>query len=237
MAAGGRPGRTTAPAAHWEYSGAAGPGHWGSLDPGYRRCADGSAQSPVALVHPERVPLPDLGFGYHPGGAVVQDTGHTVQADFPPGSTLTLDGRDYALRQVHFHVPAEHEVEGTSYPAEMHFVHQADGGDLAVVAAFVETSEGGDHPAWQRLLDAFPDGTADGVDPAALLRPDRTSIRYHGSLTTPPCREGVRWNVLAQPLRLSRRQVARLRARYPHNRRPLQRRNGRRLLLDSSDGD
>lgn len=231
-------GATSRREAQWSYRGTGGPAAWGLLAPDYTRCADGSAQSPIAIEHPEDVPLPDLHFDYRTSSAEIWDTGHTEQVTLPPGSSMVLDGATYRLEQLHFHAPSEHSVGRRSFPVEFHFVHRADDGTLSVVA--IMAIEGRENSAWQPILRRLPTRrtvSVDALDLSALLPGDVTTTRYEGSLTTPPCSEGVHWILLDAAIELSQRQIAVLNGHYTGNIRPIQPRNGRPLVHDATRGD
>ncbi|WP_370249895.1 carbonic anhydrase [Nocardioides sp.] len=228
---------TTTP---WSYSGATGPSHWGSLDPAYTTCSDGSAQSPIDLAKPVKSDLVNLGFTYPSATLGIFDTGHTIEAEpLEPGAdTLTLNNKAYTFAQLHYHAPSEHTINGTHYPLEIHFVHKAADGQLAVVGVLVK--QGAENAAWKPITDriaaATTDPEADQVDVNldTLLPRYRRSIRYDGSLTTPPCSEGVKWNVLAYPIEMSAAQIAAFTHEYAVNARPTQPRNNRVVRLDVS---
>lgn len=231
-------GATSHPEAPWSYRGPDGPATWGSLSSEYTRCADGSAQSPIAIEHSEEAALPDLHFHYRMSSAEITDTGHTEQVTLPPGSWIDLDGATYRLEQLHFHAPSEHSLGGRSFPVEFHFVHRADNGTLAVVT--VMAIEGRENPAWQPILRQLPTKRTvpvDALNPGALLPGDVTTTRYEGSLTTPPCSEGVHWILLDVSIELSGDQIAALTGHYVGNNRPPQPRNGRRVVHDATRGD
>ena len=155
-----------------------------------------------------------------------------VQADYDAGSGIDLDGRRFVLHQFHFHAPSEHTVEGRSFPAEIHFVHDSPAGEVVVIGALVDAGRRND--ALAPVLDNLPT-TVDlpravideWVSAAAILGAVGESIRYDGSLTTPPCTEGVRWIVLAEPLQLDEAQIDQIRAVVHENNRPVQPARGR----------
>lgn len=214
-------------AAHWSYDDVAA---WEET------CATGREQSPIDLAGATGRDLPDLGFAYRPAPATVVDNGHTVQATFEGAGSLELGGETFELRQLHFHSPSEHLIDGASYAAEVHLVHEGTDGRLAVVAVLVE--EGSPNQTVAAMLDVVPaEGAepvaADGaVDPAEVLPADRRTFRYDGSLTTPPCTEGVAWSVLAEPITWSAGQLADFAERHPDSHRPPQSLDGRVLLHD-----
>ena len=222
---------------HWGYEGEHGPEHWGSLDPGFAVCSNGREQSPIDLTGAERGALSEIVFEYGPSPISILNNGHTIQVDYQAGSGLVLDGARYGLVQFHFHHRSEHTVDGADFPLEMHLVHADADGALAVVGVLVE--EGGANEALAPVFrqmpgEAGPAAMVEGtVDAAALLPGRRTTWRYAGSLTTPPCSEGVSWLVMTEPVTASRGQIEAFKALFPVNNRPVQPLNGRRLVTDA----
>ena len=223
---------------HWDYGPDHGPARWASLDPANAACASGTRQSPIDIVPGEAVrPAPPAGVTelravHREHAADVVHNGHTVQVDDPGADTLSLGGEPYALVQYHFHSPSENTVAGRPFPMEMHLVHRSPGGALAVLGVLIE--EGAENAAFAPLWSQLPRhaGAAihlarGAVDVDAMLPRDRAAWRFDGSLTTPPCTEGVTWLVFAQPIALSARQIATFRAVMDGNSRPVQPRNGR----------
>jgi len=216
---------------HWSYSGANGPTHWGET------CATGKHQSPVAIrssaAKVEK--LPPLAFDYKPGPLNIIDNGHSIQVNVPKGSTLAVGGVRFPLVQFHFHKPSEEVIDGHHFAMVAHLVHRDAGGNLAVVAVPLEA--GAANPVietvWKHLphekgKEASPAGTT--IDPSQLLPANRSYFTYVGSLTTPPCTEGVRWFVLKSPMRLSSAEVRTFAKLYPLNARPPQPVNKREIL-------
>jgi carbonic anhydrase len=185
-----------------------GPKVWGEIDE-FERCRTGDQQSPVDISGAVRADLPPLEFEYPSTPFSVENTGHTIEASVPEGSNLTLTvGEDvYRLVRFHIHAPSEHTVDGDSYPAELHLVHESEAGELAVVAIFVENSSL-PAPLIDEVIETAGDvgeevQIQDALSPLDLLLdfepPRATEKRYYtytGSLTTPGCDEGVRWFVL-----------------------------------------
>jgi carbonic anhydrase len=228
---------------HWTYAGEAGAEHWGDLDPGFETCATGTHQSPIDLGSANGAPLTDLDFQWHAATAVVVNNGHTVQVDLTGGGDLVLDGHPYHLAQFHVHAPSEHTVNGRSFPLEIHFVHKDDGGQLAVVGVLVDTGAAAEALAPVLAVHPEPGGAAVPVtgmfDPTALLplAPLRIAYRYDGSLTTPPCSEGVAWSVLFGSITVSPEQLAAITSQLAEaNNRPVQPLDGRTIQLDTSIG-
>jgi carbonic anhydrase len=225
---------------HWSYEGETGPESWGQLDPSYVACADGSAQTPIDIVDPNPVNLADPVFTYTPGIVTIHNNGHTVQADATPGGVLRVDSREFPLVQLHFHAPSEHTINGESVPVEMHFVHKTATDEIAVVGVMVSQSDS-DNAAWTPFVDALgvEEGDADveaTFDWRAMLPASGSTIRYAGSLTTPPCTEGVQWFIMADPVELSAAQISAFEAAHLGNNRPVQPLNGRDIELDPADG-
>ena len=221
---------------HWGYEGAHGPAHWGSVDPGFATCAEGRQQSPIDLAGAEQRDLSEIVFDYTPSPISILNNGHTVQVNYQPGSGIVLEGTRYELLQFHFHGRSEHTVDGAGFPMEMHLVHAEAGGALAVVGVLLD--EGGVNealaPVWRGLPEepgpaAVVEGT---VDAAGLLPEQRTTWRYAGSLTTPPCTEGVSWLVMTEPATVSGEQIEAFSAIFSGNYRPVQPRHGRGLESD-----
>jgi carbonic anhydrase len=226
-------------APRWSYSGADGPDRWAALSNAFATCGSGHQQSPIDLTAAASRDLANPEIAYQASEATIVDNGHTVELDLARGgSTLTVDGVPYALVQFHFHSPSEHTVNGNSFAVELHLVHQADGGALAVIGVFI--AGGAENPALVPLLAALPSKENREVrlrapfDPATLLPEDRRAYRYTGSLTTPPCSEGVTWLVMQTPITASGQQIAALARALGGNNRPVQGRGDRELLLDSS---
>ncbi len=219
---------------HWEYSGEAGPAHWAKLTPEFGQCA-GSNQSPVNLSGLVEAKLAPLVLHYQAGGNTVVNNGHTVQVGYAPGSTLQLDGTRFELKQFHFHAPSENLIEGKSYPLEGHLVHVSDKGEIAVVAVMFEAGKA--NPALAAAWGELPAKVGEihtlkaPLSAEQLLPESHDYYRFSGSLTTPPCSEGVRWLVMKQPVEVSQAQIDTLKAVMHHpNNRPVQALNGRVLL-------
>ena len=223
---------------HWSYEGEEGPEHWGEIADLYRMCSEGKNQSPIDLTVDVHAGLPELVFDYHSSNLLETNTGHSIQQNVKPGSFFTITGRDvrYQLKQFHFHSPSEHKIKGRSYAMELHFVHVSDDGALAVVGVMID--EGEEHPVLNQLWSWMPENAGDtieqaiGIEETNLLPPTREYFAYSGSLTTPPCSEGVVWVVLKTPIEASAEQIARFKERVgPATNRPVQPHNAR-LILD-----
>jgi carbonic anhydrase len=240
-----RPVAPPAGAPHWDYE-TDGPATWGTLSPDFAACGAGKRQSPVDLVGAKPARLAQLLTSFRPAElrvvhhehmADVVNTGHSVQVNAAGGDTITVGEERFVLLQYHFHSPSEHHVEGRAFPAEMHLVHKAADGRLAVIGVLFE--EGAANPAlepiWANLPASkgveshLPHLTVDADD---LLPVSRASYRYEGSLTTPPCSEGVTWIVMRAPVTMSSEQLARLRGVLAANNRPVQPLNGRPVVAE-----
>ncbi len=221
-------------AAHWSYSGANGPSHWGSEDPAFDTCSSGTRQSPIDIETAAAADLPPIEFAYKEFPLTVTDTHHTFQVNVPQGSGgITVGSDHYELVQFHFHHPSEEVVHGKRYAMVAHLVHKNDKGELAVVAVLIH--QGAANAFLEPIFDNFP---AEGgnsrlagthSDLMQFLPAKRGYYSFEGSLTTPPCSEHVRWFVLKEPVHASAHQVGQFAARYPHNARPVQPLNARKV--------
>lgn len=218
---------------NWAYEGGAGPPAWGSLSGGYRACSSGQHQSPVNIEpeHAEPAHIPALAVHYRSTPSTEVNNGHTIEDDVPPGDFIEFGSTRFELQQFHFHHPSEHTLDGAHFPLEIHFVHRSDSGAKLVVAVFV--AEGAEHPTLHTLFEHLPHGHEAirlFANPASLLPKDWRFVEYEGSLTTPPCSEGVTWLVMTTPISASADQLREFAALFPHNNRPLMPLNGRHLL-------
>jgi carbonic anhydrase len=232
-------GETHKPAAHdvhWSYVGEGAPDRWGQLKPEYRQCAIGVRQSPIDIRETIKVDLEPIQIDYRLSSFSVVDNGHTVQVNVAPGNTIQLTGRRYELLQFHFHRPSEERVMGRQFEMSAHLVHKDAEGRLAVIGVLLD--RGAEQPLVQMVWNNLPlekNEPAPGVgliDLQQLLPTDRSYYTYMGSLTTPPCSEGVLWLVMRQPVPVSQDQVNIFSRLYPMNARPLQAASGR-LIKES----
>jgi carbonic anhydrase len=221
---------------HWSYRGADGPGNWAALAEDFEACEAGHKQSPIDLEDDKAAAAPvdkAVTIDYRPVTAELVNNGHTVQANVSAGSRIVIDGTSYDLEQFHFHLPSEHTEEGEHTAMEMHFVHADKNGKLAVVAVLMEEKAG--ESAFTDLFGKLPseEGATAKItkafDLTAFLPGDRDQYQYEGSLTTPPCTEGVRWTVLKDPVRVAPDEVAAYEKLYPGSNRPTQSLNDREI--------
>lgn len=219
----------------WSYDGDTDPSHWGSLDPAYSACSAGHMQSPIDIKGAKKSALPPLKTNYSAVPLNIIDNGHTVQINYPAGNTLTVGDKTYTLKQFHFHHPAEEEIDGQKYDLVAHLVHANADGHLAVIAVLFR--KGGANPLFNTLWKNVPAQKEKAVDVSSvsvnakdLLPASLTYYTFQGSLTAPPCSEGVTWFVLKTPRTLSAAQLYDFAKLYPHNARPIQPTNGREIL-------
>jgi carbonic anhydrase len=217
---------------HWSYEGEGGPENWGKLDPDFAACSDGLEQSPVDIPADAPVNSDDVTYAYAKTAVNIVNNGHAIQVNYDKGSTAKIDGATYTLMQFHFHSPSEHTLSGENMAMEMHLVHTDSAGNIAVIGVMLV--EGAENPAFTPVWDNMP---ADKGKPVTiggafvnvddLLPKERSYYRYYGSLTTPPCTEGVLWHVLAQPVEISSDQLSAFRAIHRGTNRPVQPMNDR----------
>jgi len=220
--------------AHWSYSGANGPAHWGAEDPAFATCSHGSHQSPIDIETAATADLPAINFAYQPFPLTVTDTHHTFQVNVPQGSGgITVGADHYQLVQFHFHRPSEEVMQGKHYAMVAHLVHKNDQGELAVVAVLIHGGAANTflEPIFANLPAEGTESKVTGTntDLMQLLPAKRGYYTFEGSLTTPPCSEHVRWFVLKDAVDASKEQIGKFAARYPHNARPTQPLNARNI--------
>jgi carbonic anhydrase len=234
----------TMPAPAWGYTGARGSAHWGGLSPAFAGCDTGRWQSPIVLPPNEPDTTVALTSGYVAATGPLYNDGHTVKMNVSPGSWIQLGGERYLLREFHFHHPAEHLVSGHRFPAEIHLVHYDAAGRAVALGIFVQ--EGPHNRAWDALLAALPHTRGDTV---RVVHPVDLNLlmglpglagqglhTYLGSLTTPPCTQGVRWLVRERRVVLSASQIDQIRRAMPENARPPQPLHGRRVYVVKQPG-
>ena len=215
---------------HWTYGGHEGPEHWGDLDKSFATCKAGREQSPIDIGSgkAKKEKLGPLEFHYQPTKAEVINNGHTVQVNYAPGSYITTPTGRYELVQFHFHTPSEEEIDGKSFDMVAHLVHKNAAGKLAVVAVLFKRSGAQDNAGLASFWDKLPAKAGDKVTPdalvdaAALLPSTRGYYHFKGSLTTPPCSEGVQWHVLKTPVNVGSTQWLAMHRLLGDNARPVQ---------------
>lgn len=218
----------------WSYTGATGPDKWGELDAANKVCSAGTQQSPINISSAIRAQLPPLRINWGNTADTIVNNGHTIQCNIAEGSTLMLAKDTYRLLQFHFHRPSEHKIDGKSFPMEVHFVHAAPSGALAVVGVMMAV--GKPNAVFRKIVSTMPghEGPAvkadSAINPKGLLPFGRNYYRYYGSLTTPPCSETVEWLVLTNPIQVAEADVAAFAKLYEMNARPVQQVNRRTLL-------
>jgi len=220
---------------HWGYSGSEGPSSWGDLDKKYAMCAEGKNQSPIDVSGSIASDLSPLIFNKGANASTFVNNGHTVQANIEKGNSLTVDGSTYNLLQYHFHTPSENVINGKSYPMEMHLVHANSDGHLAVVGVMFDVVKKR-NTKMMKILRALPLNAGDensfesGIKGYDLLPITQEYYRFNGSLTTPPCSEGVKWFVMKKPVSISDGQLKQFIDVMGTNNRPLQPKNSRAVL-------
>lgn len=223
---------------HWTYEGEEGPEHWGEINEDYALCGAGKTQSPINISSAYSTDIIDISFDYSESALNILNNGHTIQVNYDAGSSITYNGVTYDLLQFHFHHPSEHTVEGVATPLEVHFVHRDADGNLAVVGVMLAEGEA-DNAAFAAVFASLPAEkseveTLDATISAADMLPQTaTYFTYSGSLTTPPCSEGVRWLVMQEPVTLGAAQIEAFSTIFELNARPVQSLNARDILLDT----
>ncbi|MRD56123.1 hypothetical protein GH816_06165 [Betaproteobacteria bacterium LSUCC0115] len=229
---------------HWSYEGEGGPHNWGKLSKQYLACSNGKNQSPIAVEADSmlNLDLPAIDFDYRDSRFSIVDNGHTVEVKYLEGGAMTILGQRYELVQFHFHRPAEEVVNGKRYDMVAHLVHKNSKGQLAVVAVLLTLGE--ENRFIQTLWNHMPIEKKKPIEPptakvdlAKFLPANKAYFHYMGSLTTPPCTEGVAWYILQSPVEVSAGQVEVFSKMYANNARPTQRMNGRLVKASRAPAD
>ncbi len=217
-------------APHWEYEGEMGPENWGKQFP---TCAAGKSQSPLNIVGPFEKSTTTLKADYKPGVLKVLNNGHTIQVNVPPGSTLKVGNESYELVQFHFHRPSEEQIDGKPMAMVTHMVHKSADGKLAVVGVLMRESAVQNRTLWS-IWKNMPakegpevEVASVSINPATLLPESLAHYAYEGSLTTPPCTEGVKFFIMKSPIGIQREMIDSF--PFKLNARPVQPLNGRKI--------
>ncbi len=223
---------------HWGYEGEGAPFLWGSLKEEFATCGAGKSQSPIDISAVAITGLPAINVNYSATPLEILNNGHAIQVNYGAGSSVTVGDKIYQLLQLHFHAPSEHTFGGKVYPMVAHLVHKAGDGSLGVIGIMMREGEENAliKSLWQHLpakvgqKETVASVSVNAVD---LLPKDMTYFSYSGSLTTPPCTEGVNWMVLAAPVSVSADQIAQFTAVLSGTARPVQPLNGRVVSLSN----
>jgi len=229
----------------WAYEGPKGFEHWSELDPDYAICNAGKEQSPIDIRHTQKAQLPALRFESKssPLKGLVNN-GYTIRVNYhdAPGSgnALIIEDVRYQLTQLHFHRPSEEYIHGRRYDMVTHLMYQSSDGKVVGVAALLKAGRENStvHEIWAHMpmieSKVRPDFSHEElkipgveINPAGLLPENLAYYTYMGSVTAPPCTEGVRWYVLKTPVHISPAQIRAFAKLYPHDVRPAQPLNGR----------
>jgi carbonic anhydrase len=228
---------------HWTYgkTDAAGPSHWGDLAQNFSQCEKGMEQSPVDIRDAQFSAItPTIKWHYGAAKFAVENNGHTIQSTLSSDENyVTIDGEPYTLAQFHFHNPSEHRFKGVPSDMELHFVHKNKDGKLAVISVMINEAAGKENKAFKPVWDILPrdantkaHGNVD-LKLTALLPSKTQYIHYKGSLTTPPCSEGVRWFVMKDPITISSGQLEMYTSIFDGStNRPVQPLQGREILTN-----
>lgn len=219
----------------WKYEGKQGSAHWAELSEKFGLCATGVNQSPINITSVIEADLPPLIVNYHSSQVSEDNNGHTIQANIKGNNTFTNDAGTFDLLQFHFHAPSENTIKGKPFPLEAHFVHSDQNGRLAVIGVMFEL--GKENSELKKLWDKMPetshskDTLIKELSAIKLLPEEKSYYRFNGSLTTPPCTEGVRWFVLKDTVEASQYQIDKFRqVMGTDTNRPLQPINARVIL-------
>ena len=227
--------------AEWGYTGKQGPEFWGTLSPKYHLAIDGKQQSPIDIKTKEAIAesLPPLKFDYRTERMSAINNGHSIQHNEQAGSLLHVGDQKYSLEQYHVHVPSEHTIDGKHADMELHFVHKSSSGKVAVIGVMVnaDSKDPVNIPAYKELPKQKGElVVADQVtrNPTDFIPKDHGYMEYLGSFTTPPCTEGIRWIMMKTPISITPAVLAKVKGIIGGNNRPVQKLNGRKVLVTSA---
>lgn len=222
--------------AHWGYTGHEGPANWGELSQDYHMCQAGKKQSPINISGANKAKLDNIKFSYKATAKEILNNGHTIQVNMNKGSSISVAGKTYNLLQFHFHSPSEHQINGEHADMVAHFVHQATDGQLGVVGILF--NKGKENKTLSKLWSEMPKASGDKkslsavkVNVSKLLPANKAYYNYTGSLTTPPCSEGVNWMVLKAQGAVSAEQVKAFTSIFAKSIRPVQELNDRSIKV------
>ncbi len=224
-------------AAHWGYEGKVGPSNWGSLEKEFATCKVGQMQAPIDILTKAAAPASaPIAAKYKASAGEIINNGHTIQVALPDGGSAILSGTDYKLLQFHFHTPAEEKVDGKGYPFNAHMVHKSADGKLVVIGILFK--EGNENNILKDIFANMPSkegkvAIKSNFDASSMLPSSLAYYSYAGSLTTPPCSEGVSFYILKAPVELSKNQLNAFQKVFKMNARPLQPLNGRKITQSS----
>lgn len=225
---------------HWSYSGETSPEHWVEIE--RNSACGGERQSPINIIETTTIPVDEadkLQIFYYPKTLLshVVNNGHSIQFDFETGDSIRYQQEIYYLRQIHFHVPAEHVINGIKYPIEVHMVHMSKNNAVTVLG--ILGMEGNESQLFEFFESFLPIANGETkeinreVDLAILGLEIADYFSYSGSLTTPPCTEDVNWIIFKEPIVLSLAEVLTLKKNMPvNNYRNEQELNGREVYFN-----
>lgn len=219
----------------WGYDGKEGPEHWGKLSEEFSMCSAGSTQSPIDIEESLDANLKPLKLLQKFPAKEILQTNHSIQLNFRDGNIVAIDNITFKLKQANFHTPSEHSIQGKSFPLEAQFLHSDIKGNTAIVAVLFR--EGRPNPGLEKVLKQLPNESNKAVTlksrllASEMMPSNQDYYRFSGSLTSPPCTEGIRWILIKTPMTASKEQIDALAALTQHNNRPLQALNGR-LIVD-----
>lgn len=210
---------------HWGYQGEIAPENWAKLHKDYQACSSGQYQTPINLVKASSdIQDDDIEFNYQKSPALLINDGHTIQFNLEQKNTISINGKVFELKQFHFHHQSEHTLNGRMYPGELHLVHVSEEGHLAVVGFFLEYRLSGE--VVETFFSKVPvEGSSvkdENIDLQKIIEQQEAHYFYQGSLTTPPCTEGVQWVVFDRPLPVDKADFMNFVKLYPKTNRNVQ---------------
>ncbi len=207
------------------------------MKPEFATCASGQEQSPIDISSANKGDLVKIDFNYKASPVKVLNNGHTIQVNFGAENTIKIGSQTYKLLQFHFHSPSENTINKKAYDMEAHFVHKNDKGELAVIGVMMQAGEANKivDSVWAAIPKEInkEEALTAQINPSDLMPATKQFYHFKGSLTTPPCSEGVNWFVLKDAINVSADQVKAFVATVGQNARPVQALNKRSVATSN----
>lgn len=196
-------------AGNWSYSGSTGPEHWGELKEDYKFCKIGSNQSPINLNFPAKDS--ELNFFYNSAEVEKARADHNVKFLFDSQDFMMVRKKKYYIKKMYFNHPSEHQIDSQQQVLELSVMHKSDDEQWAILGIFIKI--GKENPEFNKLINLLEDNNKKAVvkfNLAKVINPQDKIFFYDGSLTVPPCTEGVKHFLMKTPIEMSKEQAMKI---------------------------